>query len=376
MNKRIACLWLICLSLLLFSCGDNDGSPTQPTTGWVIGWSMNEDTSIYTPKILKTSNGGESWALQTLPAGCEGFQGTDISAVSHRVAWAAAGHANEDTPTGGILRTTDGGSTWMLQTLPDGMITRHIKGIKAVSATEAWAVSLHGDVLHTTDAGVTWQIVLVRTAMGDIIDMQRVNRMDVIGQDIWIVDMLGEDSGVVHSPDGGATWWRESLPDILVPGHGPLVISAFSSLVAWAAVKEEGNLWWTANGGRSWNKSNDYLSAGVDYDDICASNANVVWIAENGNTFGGGFIARVKVTDGNFESNIAYHPPYKMEGVSPMTDEIAWAVGFKVPAVEPDLPLGAIYHTKDGGVTWQSQTLPSDALDVNFWKVSFVGARR
>jgi hypothetical protein len=62
--------------------------------------------------------------------------------------------------------------------------------------------------------------------------------------------------------------------------------------------------------------------------------------------------------------------------VSPMTDEIAWAVGFKMPWLEPDLPLGEIYYTKDGGVTWQSQTLPSDALDVNFWKVSFVGARR
>ena len=375
MNKRITGLWLICLSLLFISCGNNNGSPAQPT-GWVIGWSMNEDTFICTLKILKTSNGGESWALQTLPAGCEGFQGNDISAVSHRVAWAAAGHSREDTPTGGILRTTDGGSTWMLQALPDGMITRHIKGIKAVSAAEAWAVSLHGDVLHTTDAGVTWQIVLVRTATGDIIDMPRVNRMDVIGQDIWIVDVQGEEFGVVHSPDGGATWWRESLPDILFAGHGPLVISAFSSLVAWAAVTGEGNLWWTTNGGRSWNKSNDLLAGGIDYDDICASSANVVWVAANGNGRSGGFTARVRVTDGNFESNTTPHPPYMMEGVSPMTDEIAWAVGFKMSAFEPDLPLGAIYHTKDGGVTWQSQTLPSDALDVNFWKVSFVGARR
>jgi photosystem II stability/assembly factor-like uncharacterized protein len=376
MNKRITGLWLICLSLLLFSCGDNDAPPAQPTTGWIIGSSVNKDTFISSLKILKTSNGGESWVLQTLPAGCEGFLGNDISAVSHQVAWAAAGHSKDDTPTGGILRTTDGGATWMLQALPDGMITRHIKGIKAVSATEAWAVSLHGDVLHTTDAGVTWQIVEVRTAMGHIIDMQRVNRMDVIGQDIWIVDLLGEDSGVVHSPDGGATWWRESLPDIVGEGHGPLVISAFSSLVAWAGVNSEGNLWWTANGGRSWNKSNDVLSLGIDYDDICASSADVVWVAANGDTFGGGFVARVRVTDGNFESNIAHHPPYKMEGVSAMTDEKAWAVGYKVPAVEPDLPIGAIFYTSDGGVTWQSQPVPSNALDVIFWKVSFVGARR
>jgi photosystem II stability/assembly factor-like uncharacterized protein len=40
------------------------------------------------------------------------------------------------------------------------------------------------------------------------------------------------------------------------------------------------------------------------------------------------------------------------------------------------LPLGAIYFTQDGGLTWSPQILPANAQDVYLWKVSFVGARR
>jgi len=370
MKNNISCLLLLCLSLMIISCADN-ASP-EPVTGWAIGWSDNAD--IFTVKILKTDNGGATWTLQALPVGCEGFQGNDISAVNHRVVWAAMSLNKGTTIDGGILHTADGGASWTIQTLPDGMTNRQIKNIKGVSPNEAWAVSIGGDVLHTTDGGVSWNIVEVKDVDGNIITMKQVNRMDVTGQDIWIVAVNLYYLGVIHSPDGGRTWWQEPLPDVL-PEHGPLSISAFSSLIAWAAVNSEGFLWWTANGGRSWNRSTVSISGTEDFDDICASSANVVWIACNGDATGG-FTARVTVrTDGNFETIKTNHPPYMMEGVSPMTDNKAWAVG-QMASVEPDMPKSAIYYTENGGVTWQTQTMPANALDVTLWKVSFVGARR
>jgi len=373
MKINISCLLLMCLLLMIISCADN-ASPVT-VTGWTIGWS--EDAGISTVKILKTDNGGATWTLQALPVGCEGFQGKDISAVNTDVAWAAVGGDPDPAiQQCAILHTDNGGERWTVQTLPGGMKSHHIKSIKGISPTEAWAVSLLGDVLHTTDGGASWNIVEVKNADGEIITVQEINRMDVLGLDIWIVDVKGGETGVIHSPDGGLTWRQEQLSGMDSLSTGPIVVSAFSSLVTWAAMNQDGFLWWTENGGASWTKSNDNLVAGADYDDICASSANVVWIAFNGNAIGGGFTARVTITDGNFETIQTNHPPYMMEGVSPMTDNKAWAVGFKMPAVEPDLPLGAIYFTKDGGATWQSQTLPSDALDVSFWKVSFVGARR
>ncbi len=361
------------VAFLFLSCGGN--SETSWVTGWAIGWSENEETGVSQVKILQTSNGGISWTLQSVPEGCAGFRGNDISAVSREVAWAAVGHPDEENLTGGILMTTDGGASWNLQMLPGGMKSEHIKNIKGINESESWAVSLRGDVLHTIDGGSNWQIVPVRTSLGDIIEMTQVNRRDVVGNNIWIVDAVGGAQGVIHSADGGETWRRETLPHIEYD-HSPLAVSVFDSSIAWAAVNSEGNLWWTSDGGDTWNKSDDALAGTMDYDDILASSPNIVWIACNGDGSSGGFVARVIVTNGNFEANIFNYPPYMMEGVSALNDNVAWAVGQKLSYYEPDLPLSAIFHTIDGGAHWSAQALPENARDVTLWKVSFVGAKR
>jgi len=377
MKKRILSFLLSGISLMLLSCADDSSNNAPaPVTGWAIGQTSNQalDPPIPTAQILKTDNGGASWTLQTLPADCVGFNGNDISAVNSRVAWAALGDLFY--LDGGILHTADGGESWTMQTLPDGLATSHIKSIKGVSPTEAWAASIRGDVLHTTDGGNRWTIVPVKEADGSIITIQQVNRMDVTGQDIWIADAMGHNLGVIHSPDGGLTWRQERLHDIGV-GSGPLSISAFDSYVAWAAVNSEGYLWGTSNNGISWNRSNDYITATADFDDICASSANVVWVAQNNGISSGGVAARITVTNGNFETNSYIDGNYNLEGISAMNDnQTAWLVGLKTIFADPLLPHGVIYFTNDGGVTWQLQTLPDNARNVNLWKVSFAGARR
>lgn len=66
-----------------------------------------------------------------------------------------------------------------------------------------------------------------------------------------------------------------------------------------------------------------------------------------------------------------------MEEISAKNDnQTTWLAGFKTRFADPALPLSLIYFTNDGGVTWQLQTLPDNALNVNFWKVSFAGAKR
>jgi photosystem II stability/assembly factor-like uncharacterized protein len=370
MKTRMMRSLLMSLSLAALSCGKD--VPPAPITGWVIGWT-NDASYVPTAKILKTGDGGASWTLQTLPAGCAGFYGNDISAVSDQAAWAAVGDRLDSD--GGILHTADGGASWALQALPDGVGNRHIKSIKGVSPAEAWAVSIRGDVLHTTDGGDHWTLLAVNAADGTAIPMQQVNRMDVAGRDIWIVDAQGGDLGVIHSPDGGTTWRQEQLPGVDV-GKSPLSISALDSRVAWAGVNSEDYLWDTTDGGGSWSQSTDFISGTADFDDICASSASVVWIAQNSGA-GGGLAARITVTNGRFESNFFKDSNYNMEGISARSDDqTAWLVGQKPLFSDAALPQGAIYFTRDGGVTWHQQTLPADALDVELWKVSFVGARR
>ena len=367
-KSRVRSALLLCLSLALSACARD--APRSTATGWAIGWS-NDATFIPAAKILKTSDGGATWKLQGLPAATATFGGNDVSAVSAEVAWAAVG--DRYFTDGGILYTADGGTTWALQALPAGIANRHIKNIKGVSLSEAWAVSYQGDVLHTSDGGAHWTLIPLRQADGTVFSFQAVNRMGVVGQDLWIVGGLGVGQ-VVHSADAGATWRQEQLPNV-EGSEKSLTITALEPGVAWAAVNQGGYLWGTTDGGATWSRSLDVVGSTSDYDDLCASSANVVWIAQNSGA--GGLVARITVTDGHFATNPFHVDHYNMEGISTMGDGLtAWAIGQK-PLIDPaPLPQGVVLATQDGGLTWLQQPLPSDALDVQLWKVSFVGARR
>ena len=91
MIKIIVLFLLIYCILILLSCEkNNEGGAYFPQwTGWVIGWSEDEDTGISKTEILKTENGCLYWKSQTGPQECEGWRSNDISAASNNVAWAA-----------------------------------------------------------------------------------------------------------------------------------------------------------------------------------------------------------------------------------------------------------------------------------------------
>jgi len=62
--------------------------------------------------------------------------------------------------------------------------------------------------------------------------------------------------------------------------------------------------------------------------------------------------------------------------ISAYDNNVAWAVGFRMSTVQTALPKGAIFFTSSGGINCEQQKIPAEAQNVDFWKVSFVGARR
>ena len=95
--------------------------------GWVVG--EGEDSA----SIYHTSDGGETWVEQ--------WSGEavlmQVRMVNNRIGWAAGGDLSTRFPTTLILRTTDGGQTW----LPDPVEGDFIMfNIDAVDATHAWGV--------------------------------------------------------------------------------------------------------------------------------------------------------------------------------------------------------------------------------------------
>ena len=347
------------LMLMMSACSDNTNNYTGPV-GWAIGFRFDG-----TAAILHTADGGKTWEEQGNSALWTGLSGNDISAVDKWTAWAAVGSADG----GAILHTADGGATWEIQPLPAG-VNEEVKGIKGLSRSVAWAVTLGGTVMRTLNGGRNWVVV-----PHDSVTIIHVNRIDAMGADIWIADSYSADGAMIHSADFGLTWRREPLPDINLSNGGPMGISIVNSKIAWSAVKLDANLYRTTDSGATWRMDAPAVSGPNDIDDICAPEADMVWAAQNIGGFSGGRIIRVRLANGEVISDIMdpMGGKYQYEGVTCFDEKTAWVVGFKSFGVDSGLPEGIILHTADG-TTWTSQTLP--VSDVLLWKISFVGAHR
>ena len=359
--RRLTMLALGFLGILMTvtGCSDDDNVITEPV-GWAIGWRSDN-----TAAILHTWNGGKTWEEQGNTALWTGLGGNDISAVDEWTAWAALGGRDGG---GAILHTNDGGANWKLQPLPEG-VNDAVKGIKGLSRSTAWAVTLGGTVMRTHDGGENWVVI-----PHDGVTMKQINRIDAKGDDIWIADYGSGEFGMIHSADFGLTWRQEQLPDVDPAGGGPMAVSIVSSQIAWAAVRPEANLYRTVDGGEAWRLDAPNVSGPNDIDDICAPNADMVWAVQNLSGDSAGNIIRVRLVNGEVVTHIMDPTgKYVYEGVTCFDEKTVWVVGFKAHGAGQDLPEGVILHTTDGS-TWTSQPLPVN--DVVLWKVSFVGAHR
>jgi parallel beta-helix repeat protein len=337
-----------------------------PTVGWAGGQEVNDVNDV--PAIVHTADGGLTWQLQDVFPAFKGCQVTDISAVDDQTAWATLSSGFVIPPQGAILHTTDGGATWVEQTIPAGL-AGGMKGVKGLSRNEAWAVAEGGTVLHTTDGGATWNIV--PNPGVPIIDVNRIDALD--SGDVWIADENASSGNpsMIHTPDHGLTWRQESLPGFC-QGRGPHAISAYSPLVAWGAMQAQGDLYRTVDGGDHWLNVAPEVGAGSDFDDICAADLETVWgVQTTGNS---GTIYRVHIAADGSVDRQTFQPAdtnYSYEGATCRNDGVAWAVGLQW--LNPKPPLGVIVSTVDGGKTWVQGTGP---MNIGYWKVSFVGARR
>ena len=73
-----------------------------------------------------------------------------LSVVDDRVVWASG-------TRGTVIRTTDGGNTWRVDSLP-GAATFDLRGIHARNANVAHVAATAGRIWRTTDGGRTWSL--------------------------------------------------------------------------------------------------------------------------------------------------------------------------------------------------------------------------
>lgn len=164
-----------------------------------------------------------------------------LSVVDARVAWASG--------TGGrVLRTTDGGTTWRVDSIA-GASALDLRAIHAASADVAWALSAgpaeegQAHIYHTTDGGAHWTRQWSTDTKGVFLDA--IAYWDA-RHGIAMSDPLDGRFFVLVTSDGGTTWTRVP-PDRLPPTLAGE--AAFAASGSCLAVQGSGKAWIGTGGG-------------------------------------------------------------------------------------------------------------------------------
>jgi len=355
-----------------------------PTEGWAVAYT----------DILHTTDGGATWENQPRP-GFENLYAVDFFDNQHGIAmgnttlytrdggntWTQVGYYG----SGGVemadanlafiydhrvaiyARSTNGGATWTNHTL-----SSNISSIQCFDSLNCVASSPSG-TYHSYDGGLTWTLVpgqggqfesgyFVSHDWGWYV-LNDVARRTTDGgatwQDqtlpagSWIYDRVFTDENngwgvgvnMVRTTDGGTTWQeiplpQEALPlwdvDFLDAQHGMAVGDAF--------LNTESVIITSSDGGTTWaNRTNGSINAVLD---LVALDQNHAWAAYD---YGG---KTSRTPDGGVTwLNTEVGDQYVSLRSIDMADELnGWTVGYHNTYLT-----GYIYHTTDGGVTWQQQ---------------------
>ncbi|MHB1224190.1 MAG: WD40/YVTN/BNR-like repeat-containing protein, partial [Gemmatimonadaceae bacterium] len=293
--------------------------------------------------VFKSTDGGRNWQ----PAS-DGYFGGSIGAITvdpanPDIVYVGTGETpirGNVTNGDGVWKTTDGGKTWTHLGLTEARQIDRIV-IHPTNPRRLWLAAL-GNVFKPTkdrgvyrsdDAGATWKQVLFRSDSAGAIDViVDPSNPDVLyvsfwqaGRMPWMLSSGGRWSGIFKSTDGGDNWTDISRATGLpkgVMGKIGLAISPVNPQRLWAQVEaDEGGLYRTDDGGKSWTLVNDDRSLRQRawyYSHLHADpkDANTVYALNTGfyrSTDGGKTMKNIPVPHGdNHDLWIAANDPLRM----------------------------------------------------------------
>lgn len=328
--KNSFCFVSILVLAFLFSCKKEDESTTTP---------VNTPPDVENGKWTELSSG------TNMPLNAIFF-------INENIGWAVG-------LQGTIVHTTDGGSTWLDQSITDSNIS--FSEIKFTSESNGFLVGIdyqnEESFLYTTsNGGNSW----VSTKIPDIYEVydlyfsSTTNGLVVGGNDMLCTCALGQ---VSYTTDGGNTWTESTFlntdgdPYKSVDGVF-LSVDFIDESTGWLS-GEYGNIFKTTDGGKTWQTEGPFNGGQLEaIDAISASNIfvvgdkNLIAQSENGDEF-----ETLTKTDWNNNNGVAF-----------ANDNEGWVVSHAVNTPTP------IFYTSDGGKNWKKQDsdVSEDLHDVFF----------
>jgi cyanophycinase len=301
-----------------------------------------------------------------------------LSAANAQVAWAGC--------TGGkVFRTTDGGATWRVDSVP-GAAALDFRGIKAFDANTAVVVSAgpaergQARIYRTTDGAKSWTLAWNDSTKGIFLD----------GVAFWdashgftFSDPIDGKFVVLTTDDGGKSWQRVPAANLPVNQKGEAAFAASNTQLtvhgtsnAWIATGggPEARVFRTTDRGRTWQVSSTGMPGGASSGLFGIAFAD----ARNGIAIGGDYrnergatAFAVRTTDGGVTwTRTGMNRP---DGT---TSGVAYVPG-STPAMFVAVGQTGVAYTKDFGASWiHADTITTYGVGVaNAGAAFFAGAR-
>lgn len=268
---------------------DVEGVPSPSKTFYV---------AAATGGIWKTTNNGTTfrpvWSNQRVVSmGDLAIAPSDPDQV-----WAGTGEEdsrNSISPGGGIFKSTDGGLTWeakgLVETQVIGRIVVHPRNpdiVYVAALGHIWEANPERGLYRTRDGGDTWERVKFVSDRAGFVDVAlHPDNPDIIlaaswerVRGPWFLQSGGPGSGLWKSMDGGDSWTEiegNGFPTA-TKGRIGIAFSRGNPDIIYALVEaeaEEGDdgtggsgLYRSDDGGRSWEKRNDFNSRPFYYSQV------------------------------------------------------------------------------------------------------------
>ncbi|MCE7933181.1 MAG: T9SS C-terminal target domain-containing protein [Chlorobi bacterium CHB2] len=299
-----------------------------------------------------------NWQLPKTPQ-TPGFESRfeDIYFLNERLGWAV-------NLSGYLYRTTDGGDSWSASKIEVGSIPPALRSITFLDSLRG-IIGTYGSsnpILHTTDGGATWYGVnnfLGTKPQGGICGLWKVNNQVVYGSGVY----TGHPT-VVKTTDGGFTWegidmssYATGLVDcwFSTPDSGFVVGNINGNIQVGQAI-----ILFTADGGKTWQERHQTTRKGEQGWKIFFRTPMEGYVAVQSLGVEKYYLS---TTDGGLTWQEHHYatvsPPtsFGPQGMIFMSAVEGWIGGWG----------NQVWHTTDGGKQWERIEFPT-AINFNRWR--------
>jgi len=233
--------------------------PTN-NTGWVFGDSLDGLGGFVTGIVLKSTTQGVPWSQQSMGTPVYEIEGSYFFNSSKGI---AVGR-NKLTGNGAIVMTTDGGSIW---TASPPQVERMVD-IHFADNNIGWAVGRNDFVVRTNDGGATWMDISAST--GDHLN----GVFFTTANNGYVVGKVGS---IIHSVDSGTTWLAQTSGTL----QELSAVYFVSDAIGWA-VGFSGTILTTSDSGTTWTSQTSGTLE--DLMDVNFVNSTTGWVVGNAGT--------------------------------------------------------------------------------------------